>query len=268
MVGELRVYICRNPEHEKLVDMLKEILSTVKGDKPKLKVVRHKLRDSSDFPLYLAQLEEIFGGIATAEFRKYGIKSLPALVYKGRAILQGSVPSREELEEALAYEGIRVTRREPKPALAAKQYGRVQLTIAVPSFQVQRRLPEQAKSLQRRDEAKAETPIELSEHVWPAGPEQGGEPAPQFTASARPPAEASGKAKPSPEAHRTARPPIDVEELVLEKATETRSPQVQVKQVQLTPGKTCVNCIFYSEVNSRCLLYRVTIQDPSKPICR
>lgn len=267
MVGELRVYICRNPEHEKLVSMLNEILSTVKGDKPKLKVVRHKLRDPSDFPLYLAQLEEMFGGIATAEFRKYGIKSLPAVVYKGRAILQGSVPSREELEEVLAYEGLRVTRREPKPALTAKQYGGVQLTIAVPSSKAQRRLPEQAGSLQRKNEVKTEAPIELAEHVWPARPEQAGEPAPLFTASARPPAEASDKAKPSPKAPKIAQPPIDVEELVLEKATEARSPQAQVKQVQPTLGKTCVNCIFYNETSSRCILYRVTIQDPSRPIC-
>lgn len=268
MVGELKVYVCRSPEHEKLLSTLDEVLSTVKGDKPKLKVVRYKLRDPSDFPSYMAQLEEIFGGIATAEFRKYGVKSLPAIVYKGKAILQGRVPTKEELEEALAYEGIKVARREPKPAPTARQHGRVQLTIAVPSLQAQQRSSRQADSLQRREEAKTEAPIELTEHVLPVKSEQAGKPVPLPTTPAPPPAEASGEAKTSPKTPRIAQPSLDVEELKLEKTIQTRSPQVQAKQIQSTLRKTCGNCIFYSETDGRCVLHRVTVQDPSRPICR
>ncbi|MEM2795457.1 MAG: thioredoxin family protein, partial [Thermofilaceae archaeon] len=265
---ELRVYMCRNPEHEKLLSILDEVLSTVKGNKPKLKVVRHKLRDPNDFPSYVAQLEEIFGGIATAEFRKYGIKSLPAIVYKGKAILQGKVPTKEELEEALAYEGIKVTRREPKPAPTARQHGRVQLTITVPSLQAQQRLSKQADGLQRKEEAKTGALIELTEHVLPGKSEQAGKPAPLPTTPANSPAEASGEARTLSKTPNIAQPPLDVEELKLEKATQTRSPQVQVKQVQSTLRKTCGNCIFYSEIDNRCVLYRVTVRDPSRPICR
>ncbi|RLE98973.1 MAG: hypothetical protein DRJ57_03055 [Thermoprotei archaeon] len=61
-----------------------------------------------DFPWYLEYLEELFGGIATAEYRRYGIRSLPAVVYKGKTVIQGRVPSPEELAFLLACEGLRV----------------------------------------------------------------------------------------------------------------------------------------------------------------
>ncbi|MCD6358111.1 MAG: thioredoxin family protein [Thermoproteales archaeon] len=122
MVDELRVYVCRDPRHEELVKALEDLLERVRGEKPKLRVIQLKIKDAKDFPWYLEYLEELFGGIATAEYRRYGIRSLPAVVYKGKTVIQGRVPSQEELEEALAYEGLRIMRREaeerapPKPA--------------------------------------------------------------------------------------------------------------------------------------------------------
>ena len=80
VAGELRVYVCRDPRHERLVEDLKGILDNVRGKKPKLNVIRLKLTDPEEFPTYLEYLEEVFGGVVTAEYRRFGIKSLPAIV--------------------------------------------------------------------------------------------------------------------------------------------------------------------------------------------
>ena len=123
MVDELRVYVCRDPRHEELVKALEDLLERVRGEKPKLRVIQLKIKDARDFPWYLEYLEELFGGIATAEYRRYGIRSLPAVVYKGKTVIQGRVPSQEELAFLLACEGLRVrlSRSLKYPSLRAQR---------------------------------------------------------------------------------------------------------------------------------------------------
>jgi len=177
-VEELRVYVCRDPKHEELVKALEELLERVRGEKPKLRVVQLKLKDARDFPWYLEYLEELFGGIATAEYRRYGIRSLPAVVYKGKTVIQGRVPSPEELEEALAYEGLRIMRREveerapprpapqpeevkrpaaPQPAQAVRE---ARLTPLKPERPVAARQPPAISSLIEVEEVSVEAPRE------------------------------------------------------------------------------------------------------------
>ena len=106
MREEVRVYVARG--QEEAVEVVRRVLERVRPEhRPKLKVVRVKVR-AGDFPWYLEYLEELFGGIATAEYRRYGIRSLPAVVYKGKTVIQGKVPSQEELAFLLACEGLRV----------------------------------------------------------------------------------------------------------------------------------------------------------------
>lgn len=49
----------------------------------RVKLIACRVRER-DFPLFLSRLEELFGGVATYEYRKYGVSELPTVVYGGR----------------------------------------------------------------------------------------------------------------------------------------------------------------------------------------
>jgi len=58
----------------------------------RVKLLLPKVREE-EFPWFLEYLEEMFGGVATAEYRRYGIKQLPAVavddrVYQGREAIR------------------------------------------------------------------------------------------------------------------------------------------------------------------------------------
>jgi hypothetical protein len=280
MGGRITVYVCQDPVHEELVKTLRSILDSVKGKKPKLKVIKLKLKTAEDFPYYLNMLEELYGGVATAEYRKYGIQSLPAVVYNDKVVLQGKVPTRGEIEEALAYEGLKIS-REVVPARSALRPASTQaiqprpasegLKIEIPL----RNLPPMEGAPSRT--AGALQPQRSAERVLTPTPAMVKQPEqPQQT---KPPVRVRAEIQPRPASEGAVRqpaptleslketavkaPPIEVEELSVEAKLET--PKAPL--IPSVSGKNCNSCIFYDQSSKRCLLYRTAITDPSNPLC-
>ncbi len=122
MARTIKVFVAKDSRSAQLLRDLRAVLDEIPRDKrPELKIRVLKIDDPSKLEDYLAILEELHGGTATVEFRKYGIHSLPALIVDDRKVLEGSYPSREELKEILAYEGIPVKREERALPLAVQQ---------------------------------------------------------------------------------------------------------------------------------------------------
>jgi|GEM_PF-1311095 len=275
VVGKITVYVCQEPSHEELVSILKNVIDNIKGKKPKIKVVRLKLKRAEDFPYYLRTLEELYGGIATAEFRKYGIQSLPAIVYNGRAILQGKVPTREEIEEALAFEGLKVVRGAlavqpvPQPTTQVAQpkraadVPRIELRIrdSLPSRHAPERSAEPLKPAER-----ALTPAVAQKTEQPLA-----KPAAQSPGEGPPEKARLGPERsplqPTPSLRRAVLvahpPPVEVEEVSL----EGRAEAAKAAQARPSAGRKCDGCIFYERNSRRCLLYRVAVTDPLNPPC-
>ncbi|MCX8180776.1 MAG: thioredoxin family protein [Thermofilaceae archaeon] len=302
MVSRVKVYVCQEPEHEKLVSTLKDLLEKTRGKKPKMEVVKLKISRADDFPYYIQQLEELFGGIATAEYRKYGIQSLPAIVYNDRVIIQGHVPTREELEESLAYEGLKIVHEvKETPPIVQKPPVQPQQTTQKPVEKTPVRIkipiePSVVRTSQEPTQAVSESigrqPAKSIDRVEDALLLRREPRAP--TAFPQP-----QQAKDTESAMRTVSeapkpvittPPLQIEvgkQLQPSKTTREDSPKpvyqppdieetlvggvtggAKVVQAQDRRQKNCLNCIFYERGAKKCLLYRTGVQDPFKPLCR
>jgi len=271
VVGKITVYVCLEPAHEELVRTLKSVVDSIRGKKPKIKVVRLKLKSAEDFPYYLRTLEDLYGGIATAEFRKYGVRSLPAMVYNGRAILQGKVPTREEIEEALAFEGLKVVREAPatRPApQLATQVVQPKRTAEVPRIELRiKDLPPAGRAPARSTEPQkpsGETPAPAVTQRPEQPPAKPAVQSPPETPRRGPEQAPSQLAQPPGRAATVVRAPlIEVEEVSVGAHAEI------AKAVQVRPSarKRCDECIFYERASKRCLLHRVVVADPLNPPC-
>ena len=89
------LFVAKDEAGRALAEYLRSLISD-------LKIVEVPIEGPEDFPRYLAALEEIYGGIAVLQFRKYGVESLPCLVVGGEKVFEGYYPDAEELEAILA----------------------------------------------------------------------------------------------------------------------------------------------------------------------
>lgn len=292
-MAKLTVYICREPAHEKLIEMVKDVRSRVKGKKPKLRVVRLKLDRGEDFSALLNRLEDLFGGVATAEFRRYGIKSLPAIVYNDQLVLQGSIPSLEELEEALAYAGLKFVRERPvaaqppvqlllpqqspseKPASSPHQLSSVKVgedtqakKTPPPKIDILGKLspPVEGDKGPRAEEQKARAveavsslrkPSEVPKHV--VQPDL--KPVPQDHSIRAP----RLHEKPQPSLEPTLKP--SAEDLIKQEELLVNVPPTESIRSHAKARKLCRNCLFYESSTKRCLLYRAPVTNPDNPLC-
>ena len=110
----INLFICRDEKSKELLDNLRLLIEPVK-DSVELKVHLVRIKNPEDFESFLSWMEELFGGISTLVFRKYGIEKLPAIVIGDKKVLEGMYPSLEELEEVLVCEGVL---KKPAPAEA------------------------------------------------------------------------------------------------------------------------------------------------------
>lgn len=285
----ITVYVCREPHHEKLIDMVRDVIERVKGKKPKLSVVRLKLESADDFPLYLRQLEEMFGGIATADFRKYKIESLPAVVLNDQLALQGKVPTMEELEEALAYAGLKFARREsraeavlvpqPRPlerkpvseptvqGALLQPAGYAQLREREPPPPVRVPILEKLSAAEAREatgqkvEARGAATAREESRVAPAQPQPAAEPV------QRPREPVARTIAPSTQAihHRPAPAAVQKPPLVQEEFLIVAPPAKPARAAGAR--ESCSGCVFYDEGAGKCLRYRIRVADPSRPPC-
>lgn len=291
-MARLIVYICREPGHEKLVEMVRDVLRRVKGKKPKLQVVRLKLERGEDFPIYLSQLEEMFGGVATAEFRKYRIESLPAVVFNDQLVLQGDVPSLEELEEALVYAGLKFAKErtveaqlpEQPQLLPQTQSGRQAVapiqhaTVkTVKETQAGRALqpPPKVKIVEKLSPLTAEdkgVKVEQKIGVDTAAlvakkPEERAEPIVQPVLRPAPQEPPPGLTQPQDQKNPPPRPVPSAKGYITQEELLVNVPSTTTVPTQARARKLCRECVFYEPTTRKCLLYRAPIADPDKPIC-
>lgn len=261
-----------------------------------------KIGRAGDFPYYVRQLEELFGGIATAEYRRYGIQSLPAIVYNDKVIIQGHVPTREELEESLAYEGLKIiheVKETPpvvqKPPLQPQQttqkpVEKTPVRINIPVEPPVVRTPQEpTQATSKGVERQPARSIDRAEDMFKLRRESRALASPPQPQQARD-AESTTRVVPESPKPAVTTPPLQVErgkQLQPSRATREDSPKpvyqppevseflvegatvgTKVVQAQDKRQKNCLNCIFYERGAKKCLLYRTGVQDPFKPLCR
>jgi len=105
-MSRITVYVCRDQAHMELVENVRTAIRGVRG-RHTVTVIQIPISHASEFPAYLSRLEEVYGGVSTVEFRLQGVRTLPAVVVDGTAVVQGRIPSPGELREMLGYAGLR-----------------------------------------------------------------------------------------------------------------------------------------------------------------
>ncbi|MCD6563613.1 MAG: hypothetical protein J7K23_06850 [Thermoproteales archaeon] len=257
----IKLYIGRDDKSAELFRNLSNIIRQIPPEKrPKLKVRVVKIKNPDEFPEFLEQLEEIFGGLYTLEFRKYQIQKLPAIVVDEEKVFEGSFPTKEELIQILAYEGI-ITREETLTVEKAFQQPMIEREVQKIES-VEKHVHEYdvgetyvAKPLEAEEVEKPESKIIEEE---PKITEE--EPQKEYIISELREAEKIEISK----------PPV-VEKIVEEKASmptkEVTMPRVEPKKEKTAIKGTCFDCIFFDKSRNRCTLLHVTITDPYHPIC-
>ena len=102
MPKEIMLCLCRDEESRKMLEAFySEVHLLPKPERPKLRVKLVKISDPRDFPSFLQQLEELYGGVYTLEFKKLNIEKLPAIVVDGEKVSEGKYLSKEEIRDLL-----------------------------------------------------------------------------------------------------------------------------------------------------------------------
>ncbi len=230
----IRLFVAKDPRSERLLEEIKDIIGRIpENRRPEVKIHVVKVDDPREFPKFLTYLEEIYGGLYTVEFRKYGVEKLPTIVINGKKVLEGRFPSREELIGILRSEGIEVPERPrrkiPAPVVRPPQ----------PYYMPPAEMREQITPSQPPTPPPELPPPSPAEHL-PSEPESPVQTTQEGEASLE-------TAPPQPQ------PP-------------TVSPAQPMEREQNLRG-TCYDCIFFDESRSWCLLLRTSVNDPLRPIC-
>jgi len=99
---EIVLYLCRDERSKMMLQDFQSVLNLLpKPERPKLKVKLVKINDPRDFPSFFQQLEELYGGVYTLEFKKLNIEKLPAIVVDGEKVSEGKYLSMEEIRDLL-----------------------------------------------------------------------------------------------------------------------------------------------------------------------
>lgn len=118
MSVETRVtlFVYKGDRCAQLVKELYEILRS-SPSKPRMRVVRARITSPEEFSAFLTYMEELYGSEYVDEYKRYGIKRLPALVVGESKVFEGYFPSREDLVELLVEAGILPEKREARPLI-------------------------------------------------------------------------------------------------------------------------------------------------------
>ncbi|QOJ79591.1 thioredoxin family protein [Infirmifilum lucidum] len=273
MVKEIKVFLPRDHRAQEMLDAFKAELNAIpRGERPKLMVRLLSLKDPSKFEEWLQSLEEVFGGIYVAEFKKYGIRAVPAVVVDGEKAVEGRYLNRQEIR--LLVQGL-------SPELASIAPLEAQPEERLPQAEAPRREIGASQAVkpvapQPREPAEAPPPIELApvevpveqepRPVQPAKPQAKSLLQPQ-QARPRPPQQAPQYPKPLPGTQR-----LEQKQQVKPEPQQAREPQPQ-PVAQQPPAQarelagTCFTCLFYDQARSRCKLLHVVVPDPHNPPC-
>lgn len=262
MVKEVKLFLPRDTKAQEMLEAFKAELSAMpKNQRPKLVVKLLNLKDPAKFQEWLQSLEELFGGVYVAEFKKYGISAVPAVVVDGeksvegryltreeaRLILQGFSPDLAQLKPAGAppLELAPVEVEEEKP-LQPPPTTRGQVIQQPPAQQVEEALP----------------PVELAPVEIEEKPPQ--LPVPQAKPAEKPlqqPKPAPQPAVREPEPQRAPpQPALQPPKAPIQPPTQ---PPVQAQE----QAGTCFTCLFYDKARNRCRLLHIQVPDPQNPPC-
>lgn len=270
MVKEIKIFLPRTPEAQQMLETFKAELNTIpKNERPRLVIRLLNLKDPSKYQDWLASLEELFGGVYVAEFKKYDIKSLPAVIVDGEKTIEGRYLGREEIKlllQGLSPDLARITPIEPPVKAPPIEIQEEEQPVVQQSLlQPVQRKPQQPPISQQPPE---ETPpIELAPVEIEEKPIKPAKPGPTT-----PPPRKAGQ---PPQHYPTPQPPVKppVTEQKPQPIKTPPQPQTQ-EQVQRTPqppptaaAGTCFTCIFYDQAKNRCKLLHVTVPDPTNPPC-
>lgn len=116
MIVETKVtlFVYKGDRCAQLVKELYEILKSSSG-KSRMRVVRARITSPEQFSAFLTYMEELYGSEYVDEYKRYGIRRLPALVVGESKVFEGYFPSRDELVELLAEAGILPRKHEARP---------------------------------------------------------------------------------------------------------------------------------------------------------
>ncbi|MGB9786541.1 MAG: hypothetical protein ACPLRJ_04615 [Infirmifilum uzonense] len=286
MVKEIKVFLPRTPEAQAMLEAFKAELNVIpKQQRPRLAVrLLMNLKDPSKYQEWLENLDELFGGIYTAEFKKYGISAIPAVVVDGEKVVEGRYLGREEIKLLIqglspdlanipALESQQPLELKPvqptKPPVQAKQLS--------PTTTPEKPPTQPVVETQKEPPPIELAPVELEEKpIRPARPQPKAiqpeqQPPPRQTAPPKyptPPVSPAPQAQPSrPHPSPTVQPPVQQTPPPQPKP----APQMQ-RQEKPQPGisdltGTCFTCVFYDQAKSRCKLLHVNVPDPTNPPC-
>lgn len=111
------VFVYRDERCAKLVKDLYEVLRSL-GREARIRVVRARVERPDEFPAFIEYLATLYGKQYTAEYERYGIRKLPAVVVEGVKLVEGAFLTREQLVELLSAKLAQpaATARPPQPA--------------------------------------------------------------------------------------------------------------------------------------------------------
>ncbi len=308
MIGvprEIRVYLGRDPASKELFNQLVAIVRSLPKDRrPRLKVKTLKISDPSEFESFLSQLEELFGGIYTMEFRKYDIKAIPAIIVDGQKVIEGKYPTPEEIrsivlgEQYIPPAGLQpqeelskplppAIKIEPAQQLTGEHPPSTEQPNMQPSLQEEKSryetpqqplqptpisgeevgLPSGAKTTSEETTVEELKPIEIQPVELPEIEEPSSSIEPKHQAPELP----SPPVRPPHYARETREPSLQKTELkplsVERKLEEKPSERPVIKPEKKEVKNTCLDCVFYNQTTGRCALLHIVVQDPYNPPC-
>ena len=276
---EVRLYLCRDEKSGAMLEAFRRELSRLpKEERPKIHVKVLKLRDPSRFDAYLKELEELFGGIYVQEFKKYGIKAVPAVVVDGEKVAEGRYLSEEEVRSLLGIPSLPAPQPPPMPAQPAGSSTAPRPRAPVELAPVELAPLEERPPEPRREPEVELPPVELEPEAPvvleppappkpPEGPKPARAPAPP---AARPPAPPQPEVPPAPRPPAPAPQPQPAAPPRLEAAPAAKlQPQAaeEVKPARPASKASCHGCVYFDSSRSRCRLLHIVVQDPGNPPC-
>lgn len=287
MVKEIRLYLGRDEKSGEMLEAFRRELNLLpRESRPKLRAKVLKLRDPSRFEQYVRELEELYGGLYVEEFKKYGIRAVPAVVVDGEKLFEGKYLSRDEIRALL---GLQPAQPQPQPAPSASRPPQppgkpVELT---PVVLVQ---PEEEQLPELRVEPSPPPPAAPPVKVAPerAVPKQAPKAAPQPPPRATPrveeppeapfviePVEVEPVKAPQPSLQRQqpvqqpVAPPRAAEPKKTEHTLQPAPPRPAAQPAPQVPAAkfSCYTCIHFNPERSRCRLLHIQVPDPNSPPC-
>jgi len=247
----IQLFICRDQRSKQLLDELNSILKPYRNE-VELKVHIVHIKNPEDFENFMLMMEELFGGISTLVFRKYGIRSIPAIVIDDRKVFEGKYPSREELEELLTYEGILL--KEIKHEVPTIKVEKIEEVAPTPS-PVKIIKPSVEELLPKKEELEeAEFEIEPVERITTVEPELEIMP--------------STREVETEHIEETVKPEQEVASSVEIEYAKKGEPVIREEVRKVKHKRSCNTCIFYNESTKRCAMLGKIVDDPSNPPCQ